>query len=183
LRLSIKNPSSQRAVLRELAGLAYRSIPAPQIQEAAKLLTSRDVCDDRDDRCELEQIYNAVKYGDDRVPWLAKGIRYVADPRSVDFFTAPKRLAEMCERGACGGDCDDQAAMVAALAGALGFKVGLRAWGPGSNPHGELTHVYAVVGFPKRDPVEVLGLDTTVEEAYVGWEPDSGHVVTAWVED
>lgn len=186
MQLAIKTPRNQKSVLRELAALAYRSIPSPQIQLAAKQLTAD--CTARDDSCELEAIFNAVKHGDARVAPLAKGLRYVADPRRVDFFTAPKRLMELCEQGGCGGDCDDHAALIAALAGAVGFKVGLRAWGPSKRQDGELTHVYAVAMLPKRQPAdisawEVVGLDTTVPESFVGWQPPPGHVITAWVED
>lgn len=181
MRLQYKQPRTQKAVLRELAQLAYRNVAAPKIQLAAKQLTTD--CPARDDACELQAIYKAIKYGDPRVEGLAKGLRYVSDPRRVDLFIAPNRLMEMCEAGGCGGDCDDHAALIATLCAAIGFKVGLRAWGPSSAQNGELTHVYAVVQVPKRNPTEVLGMDTTVEQADVGWEPDHGHVITAWVED
>lgn len=181
MRLQYKQPRTQKAALRELAALAYRNVAAPKIQLAAKQLTTD--CPARDDACELRAIYDAIKYGDPRVEGLAKGLRYVSDPRRVDLFIAPGRLMEMCEAGGCGGDCDDHAALMAALCAAIGFKVGLRAWGPSPQQGGELKHVYAVAGFPKGNPTEVVGLDTTVDNAEVGWEPTYGHVITAWVED
>lgn len=182
MRVTYKQPRNQKAVLNELAKLAYRAIPTPVIQKAAKQITAD--CDSRDDRCELDAIFNAVKHGDSRIRGLEKGLRYVADPRRVDLFTRPdKLLSEFCEENACSGDCDDHSALIASLAGAIGFKVGLRAWGPGTSPRGELTHVYAVAGFPKRNPKEAIGMDTTVDESELGWEPPNGHVITAWIED
>lgn len=76
-------------------------------------------------------------------------------------------------------NCDDHGALIVALAGSLGFKVGLRVWGP---TPAEFVHVFAVACVPKRDPREVIGLDTTVDESSVGWMPPSGSVMTAWLE-
>ena len=78
-------------------------------------------------------------------------------------------------------NCDDASMMVAALAGAVGFTVGLRAWGDLDTD--DFQHVYAVAMLPKLDPREVVGLDTTVEEAEVGWEPPEARVLTAWIEE
>ncbi len=178
-RTTFRSHGSQQGVLVELAKLTERSITHPTIRQAALAIT-RD-CEARDETCELEAIFNAVKFGTDKVPALARGLRYVADPRSPDFFTAPHRMLELCASGACGGDCDDHAALVAALAGCLGFAVGLRAWGPGQK--GDFTHVYCVVAVTKRSPEKVLGMDTTVPDSAVGWEPPGGHVLTAWLEE
>lgn len=75
-------------------------------------------------------------------------------------------------------NCDDHTALICALAGTIGFKVGLRAWGE----YGEdFSHVYAVAMLSKRNPTRVVGMDTTVEESTVGWEPPQGRVMTAWL--
>lgn len=179
--LTLRNPGSQEAVLRELAALARRSVTDPGIKGAAHTLIQD--CGARDDQCELEAIFNAVKNGDPRVPALRNGVRYVSDPRVADYFAAPKRLLQQCEAGGCGGDCDDAAAMVAALCGSVGFKVGLRAWG--EKRAAEFSHVYAVAAYPKHGGrnVRAVGLDTTVPESHVGWEPPNGRVLTAWVMD
>lgn len=135
-------------------------------------------CDSRDDACELEAIFRAVKFGDKRVPLLSKGLKYIADPAWYDYFTAPSRILSECEKGACGGDCDDHASLICALGGAIGFRMGLRAWGPANQS--EYVHVYAVAAFPKRPPhTQFLGMDTTVAESHVGWEPPKGIVLTA----
>ena len=160
-------------------GLVLKSTQFPEVRRAALKIVSS--CRDRDDMCELKAIYNAVKTGTDAVPGLEKGVRYVSDPdgdddSGNDYFTAPDRLLEMCQDGACGGDCDDQSILVASLAMQLGFQVGLRIWKPDNGRHFE--HIYCVIGLPKLAPDHAVAMDTTVSEAYVGWEPRDGYVKT-----
>lgn len=177
--------------MRKLAELTRRATVDPYLRNTA-LKIIRD-CASRDDSCELQAIYNAVKYGDDQIPALARGgIKYVADPRYADYFSSPVDTLKNAERGAAAGDCDDHTALICALAGACGWKVGLRAWGPKGS--GGFSHVYPVVAYPKRPkPVQVngvsmgafervYGMDTTVETAEVGWEPPKGEVLTAWLD-
>lgn len=177
MRLSVFEATSQRFSLEKLGELAQRSTVHPLVRETAMRIVAE--CPARDDMCELQAIYDAVKHGTPAVKALRNGVRYVADPRWADYFTAPYRLLKQCASGVCSGDCDDAASLIAALAGAIGFKVGLRVWG---ETHDEYVHVYAVVGVPKRAPTQVLGMDTTVESADVGWEPPKGAVLTAWFE-
>ena len=155
--------------------MTKRHMHDPLVRTTALRITGD--CAGRDDRCELEAIYRAVKHGHPDVAGMERGFRYVADPREVDFFTAPSRSLAMCGMGACGGDCDDHSALIAALAGTLGFQVGLRAYATKGDK--DFSHVYAVVGFPKRNPQKWLGMDTTVKSAHVGWEPPPGRVKTA----
>jgi len=177
LRLSVFNVANQRVVLEQLRELTLRSTVHPLVTTAARQITA--LCESRDDECELEAVYEAVKSGTDRVPELRRGLRYVADPHWADHFTAPYRLLMQCQKGACAGDCDDHSMLVAALLGSIGFRTGLRAWGP---KKGEYIHVYAVAKTPKKRSSEVVGLDTTVPEAYVGWEPPHGYTLTAWLD-
>lgn len=194
MRLSLIQTKTQKGALEQLAMLVQKSMIHPLVRETAFALTGRGICADRDDMCEVEAIFNAVKYGTETdekgrnvqglglasgKTGLENGVRYVADPRWTDHFTAPHRLLEQCQRGRCQGDCDDQAALVAALLGAIGFQVGLRVWGKSADNY---VHVYPVVALPKRSPSNVYGLDTTVEESYVGWEPEGGVTMTAWME-
>lgn len=171
--------ATQRESLVELAKLAAKGALDPDVRRAALQITGNLPA--RDDMGELEAIYDAVKNGHPAIS--PTGVRYVADPLEADFFTAPRRLLEECQKGACAGDCDDQAALVAALCGAVGFKFGLRAYGrykSGPSEKPEYEHVFCVVGFPKRSPSKEIALDTTVPQATVGWHPPAGHVLTAW---
>lgn len=150
----------------------------PRVRKAAfQVITD---CKSRDDLCELRAIYNAVKNGDERVAGLEKGLKYVADPLGSDYFIAPHRMLEWCEDGACAEDCDSHAMLITAMAGAVGFHVGLRAWG--NLKRKGFQHVYGVVHFPKREPYQKeIALDTTVPEAEVGWQPPRGRIDTKWI--
>jgi hypothetical protein len=59
--------------------------------------------------------------------------------------------------------------------------VGARAWGKKQNDY---QHVYSVVALPKNGPAPEnyfgTGLDTTVPQSDVGWEPRGGYILTAW---
>lgn len=172
----------QRAALRKIAEMIARGTTDPTVRSVAHAITSE--CEARDDLCELEAIFEAVRDGTDKVAALRHGMRYVADPRTADFFTGAREMLRRCEAGACAGDCDDSTILVASLCGALGFKVGARAWGAAGSE--EFTHVYPVAAVPKKGPwpknYAGHGLDTTVSYSRVGWEPKRGHVLTFWVE-
>lgn len=170
-----------------LADMTARSILEWRVRQAAIALTANcrprrgEAPDASTSLCEVQSIYEAVKNGDRRVKGLEHGVRYVADPIIRDYFVAPHRLLESCEEGACGEDCDSQAALVAALLGALGFEVGLTAWG--RKGAGAYQHVFAVVVLPKKGQGQrhVVALDTTVPSAEVGWRPPAGRTLTAWI--
>lgn len=184
MRVRFAEVPSQEAALRALAEQAQASVEDPLVRRTALEIIAS--CESRDDDCELAAIYDAVKRGHPGVEALRNGFKYVADPRSTDYFVSPRRNLEWCMNGACGGDCDDHAQLIAALAGSVGFKVGLRAWGPEekgpfSDRENGYSHVYAVVGVPKKRPREALGMDTTVDRADVGWEPPGGRRLTAWL--
>lgn len=171
-------PDTQEGSLRVLADLTNNaSVNALVRATALKIVRN---CAGRDDVCELEAIYNAVKNGDPDVEPLKDGFKYVADPRYADYFVSPVDTLKMCLKGACGSDCDDHVTLVCSLMASLGYKVGLRAWGPKNS--GGFVHVYAVCAFPKRPPwSRVIAMDTTVPEFEAGDEPPRGDVLTAWL--
>jgi len=170
---------TQKEALAELAELAQKATAHPLVRNTALKIVRG--CASRDDECELEAIFNAVKHGDPAVKPLRKGLKYVADPRWTDYFESPVDLLTMCLKDACGSDCDGHTALLVSLAGSLGWRMGLRAWGPKDGD--ELIHVYAVAAFPKRPPFQrSIGLDTTVPEFKLGSEPPKGNVLTAWLE-
>lgn len=176
LHVSVYEVASQKKALEELAKLIEKSTVDPLVRNTALAITHE--IDSRDDEGEIQAVFTAVKTGTDRVKGLAKGLKYMSDPRWADFFTSPARLLRQMaiDPANAAEDCDGHAALICALLGSLGFVTGLRAWG---RQKGEFTHVYAVVALPKIGPKEFIGLDTTVEESEVGWEPPKGHVLTA----
>lgn len=176
--------NDQRLALRRILELIEKGSIDPDVRRVALQIT-RDV-DNKDDKGELEAIFDAVKHGTDAVPFLKNGLRYVADPRTADFYTGAKRLLHECTKGACAGDCDDHTILVGSLCAALGFKVGARAWGPNAN-RDVYSHVYCIVALPKRGPWKPSytghGMDTTVEDSYVGWEPPKRRAISMWLEE
>lgn len=181
--ISAKN---QEASLRELAALTQRASVNPLVRTTAIKIVRSQKCGEnvrpigRDDACELQAIFDAVKNGNPQVAPLRNGFAYIADPRYADYFASPVDNLRACLKGACGGDCDDSAGLIAALCASVGFKVGLRAWGRDS---GGFSHVYPVVAYPKRPPFKnVVGLDATVPESLAGWEPPKANVLTAWLD-
>lgn len=182
---------NQRDSLEELARITSRDALSTLVMITAKQIKVASGCRDRDGLCELRAVFDAVKHGDSRVPALKTRLMYQNDPQTMDYFVAPKRMLDLCQQGACAEDCDSHAALVASLCVALGFRAGLRAYGP--DPKGPLTHVYAVALLPKfsnADDVtgrpsesrdEVIGLDTTVSQSRVGWQPPPGRAMTAWI--
>lgn len=191
MRVSVLEVADQKAALRKLAALVEKSTVDPLVRNAALAITSD--CDQRDDECEVRAVFDAVKHGDDRVQGLEHGLKYMSDPRWADFFSSPSRTLKQLSAGYNGEDCDGHSALIAALLGSLGFVTGLRAWG---RSKGDYTHVYAVVALPKIPPaadevggyrgfgrsqaqIELVGLDTTVDESEVGWEPEGGFTLTA----
>ncbi len=165
-----------------LAELVQRATIDPLVVNTARLIIAQTgnvggERSQRDDLEELQAIYTAVKTGDPRVQPLKNGFKYIADPRFADYFSSPVDSLTNCMKGACGGDCDDHASLLASLAGAVGFRCALRAWGP-KNSDG-YSHVYAMAGFPKRTPKKWVPMDTTVASGRLGWEPPRGNVLNA----
>jgi len=177
-------PASLRRMTKMIADGLTNPKTAPLIIRTARKIVSD--CDARDDRCEVEAIFDAVKEGTDKIPGLSKGLRYVSDPRTYDYFSSAAQTLKACQQGSCAGDCDDASILVSSLLLALGFKVGVRAWGPKPGVK-EYTHVYPVVAIPKNAPSYPAGygghgVDVTTPESYVGWEPRKGEVLTYWID-
>lgn len=176
--------TAQAKALNKIAELIAKGASEPAIVRAARAITRS--CDARDDQCELEAIYEAVKHGTDAVPGLERGLRYVADPRTMDYYVGAVASLRECAAGACAGDCDEHTILVGSLCAAIGFKVGARAWGPDPKKKA-FEHVYCVVAGPRKrgpwGPNGVIGMDTSTPEAGVNWQPPKGAVLTMWIED
>lgn len=181
--------ADQRAALTTLRDLAQRDVTNELIRTTAvRIITA---CQSRDDECELNAIFHAVKEGRPDIPGLENGLKYVADPNWADLYTAPHKLLELLISGVNGGDCDDHAALICALGASVGFTMGLLAYGPpGTEGY---THVLAVAKYPKREQSQLVGLDTTVPASHVGWLPpyiapaknsqgQSANVLLAWLQ-
>ena len=179
---------SQTAALKIMAKMFWEDSTNPLVKNAATAIVTD--CAARDDVCELEAIFNAVKYGTPRVAGLKHGLKYMSDPRSRDYYVSPARLLQLGADGqTIAGDCDDHAMLCAALAASLGFRAGVRAWRqPGAK---DFSHVYAVAILPKDgtddEDSEPYGLDTSADvgDSKPGWDPpgDDDQVIMAMPEE
>lgn len=188
MKTRFEDLATQEAGLTKLRDLISSGSVDPQIITAARAIAVAN-CPDRDDECQVQAIFEAVKHGTKAVPWLRRGLRYISDPRPFDTFATCAAIIEMCQKGAYAADCDEHTVLVGSLVAAIGFQVGARAWGPSKSQDGEYTHVYCVVALPRSPPggkwpksYSGHGMDTT-EAHEVGWEPPGGHVMTAWLSD
>ena len=174
--------STQEQALVTLAKLTAADTFDPIVRNAAIKIVRK--CKARNDVCELKALFDAVKNGDPQIPGLENGVKYVSDNFWVDGFVSPAQMLRQCAEGSCGEDCDSQGALMAALAGSLGFRVGIRAWG--HNADG-FEHIYAVAIVPKDEPdlskCFEFGLDTSADvgDSHAGWQPQEGNVATAWI--
>lgn len=174
---TLLDAKSQEGALKVLAELAQRATINPLIRNTTlKVIRNAGA---RDDEAELEAIFRAVKKGDQEVAPLVNGVKYVRDPTYADYFESPVDILNNCLRGACGSDCDGQTGLVVAMAGSIGFTMGLRAYGEEA---GSYSHVYPVAAYPKTPPFKkVVGMDTTVPRSTLGWEPPEAFILTAWL--
>lgn len=149
----------------------FESVKDPLVIWVARAITEK--CG-RDEECELHAIYNAVKHGPIPMPQEngdvveAPGLRFMGDPRFSDTYPTAGKILRWLSQGAGGEDCDGHTILIASLLNALGWLTGAVI----ASKDGEaFVHVFPVVAVPKDEPAEWMPLDTTVEEADVGWWP------------
>jgi hypothetical protein len=112
------------------------------------------VCKSRDERCEIEKIWD----------FLVLNVRYVYDPADIDTFPTLKETLLMG-----GEDCDGLTIAFAALLKSIGFTVVGRVISVKENPD-QPVHIYPMVGLSKDEPRRWIPLDTTVEGSTPGWQ-------------
>lgn len=166
------------------ARLTAKASIHPKIRETALIITH--ACKKNDGDGQMQAIYDAVKEGHPDVRGLEKGVKYVRDPVLTDFFTSPVKLLKQCEADdrTCSEDCDGHGMLIAALCASIGLRSGLRAFKPDGKK--SFTHVYAVASPDINagdDKPKLHGMDTTIDRAYVGWEPSPGKTMTVLLED
>jgi transglutaminase-like putative cysteine protease len=101
---------------------------------------------------EIDSVFNWVK---DHIEFRGESGEYLQSPEATIRLGA--------------GDCDDQSTLVATLLRSLGYQVDFRTVAMRGSEE-EYSHVYAVV--QDKGTGQWIPVDTTVERAYPGWEPD-----------
>lgn len=117
----------------------------PQMRQIGLAVT--EVCNARDDMCELAAIYDFVK----------KNVRYTGDITYKDTFQSSFRTLQYA-----GGDCDDFSSLIAVLVMENGFQCKFRIT---SNYGTSWDHIYVIVGVPKLEPQKWVPLDATLPGA------------------
>lgn len=150
----------------------FESVKDPLVLWVARHITAR--CG-ADEGAELEAVYSAVKYGPIPLPdgdngevIETPGLRFVNDPRYTDTYPTAGKILRWHSQGAVGEDCDGHVILVNSLLNDLGWQTGAVI---ASKDGQQFVHVFPVVGFPKDEPAEWVPMDTTVEQAHVGWWP------------
>lgn len=91
--------------------------------------------------------------------WFTTHVRFVRDVEGIETLQTPARTLELLT-----GDCDDQAAALAAMLTTIGFPT--RFVAVGFEP-GQYSHVFSEARIGAR----WVPLETTVDAAYIGWYP------------
>ena len=161
-----------------IRNLIFESIRDPLVLWVARSIVSQ--CPSRDEGCEIEAIYNAVKHGPLPIPISdeskkkvvkvvqAKGLRFTEDTQLIDNYPSAGLTLEWMAQGANAEDCDGHSILVNSLLMALGYQIGLVIVSKDGKYY---VHIFPVVGVPRLYPSEWIPMDTTVPQANVGWWP------------
>jgi len=116
---------------------------------AADWASAQTLCEQRDDMCELTQLWN---FG-------VLNVRYLQDAAGEDTYQTLRATLE-----AGGGDCDDFCILFGSLAGAIGYRSIARV----ISVHGDTwDHIYPVI---KTRRGGWVALDATEKGKRAGWE-------------
>lgn len=99
---------------------------------------------------------------------MRRNVRYTSDIRGIDTYQTPRHTIRLRT-----ADCDDYSVLTCATAATLGlpcrFKV-IR-----TKDANDWNHIYAQIGYPRRQPSRWISFDASVE-APLGWEAPSRYV-------
>jgi transglutaminase-like putative cysteine protease len=154
--------------IEHLRRLAYAGKKDPAVYEFARRAVNAKCGDswcvpEKDNLAEARALFNAVR----------KNVRYTSDIAGIDSYQKPGHTLVLRT-----GDCDDYSTLACAAAASLGmpcrFKVIRTKGAPMWN------HIYAQIGFPRRNPRKWVSFDASVSMPF-GWEPPVSMVADARV--
>jgi hypothetical protein len=105
--------------------------------------------------------------------WCKKMIRYVRDPYQVELVES---VWEIFQRRAT--DCDGFSILICAIGGSIGYPYKFVTVKANPDSPGEWSHVYPML----ETKYGWVGLDATIPESTVGWEPDKIFAKKDWDE-
>lgn len=150
------------ATIRVMHDFARKGKVDLTIQKIADQVVRKSGCKGREYPCKAQALYDFVK----------SYVRFERDPFGVEMVQEP--MVTLKRRA---GDCDDHATLVSALFGSLGFPYAIKTIKADLGRPNEFSHVYAIVYVPGRG---WMGADTSVDPAYLGWEPPGRHPYKIW---
>jgi len=107
---------------------------------------------EKDNLAEIKALFDAIR----------KNVRYTSDIRGIDTYQSPAHTLRLKT-----ADCDDYSTLVCAAAETLGipcrFKV-IR-----TLQANDFDHIYAQVGYPRKNPTRWISMDASVDMP-CGWE-------------
>lgn len=133
------------------------------IQKIADVVISKSGAAPRDYKNKAQAIYTFIK----------SYIRFERDPFGVEMLQEP--IVTLKRRA---GDCDDHTILVCAMMGAVGFPYAIKTIKADTRRPDEFSHVYAVISIPGMG---WTGADTSVDPAYLGWEPPGKYPSKLWL--
>lgn len=146
--------------IKAMGQLAVQGSMHPEVVELARSITRHLA--PKDYRGEAAALYR----------WVKQHVRYVQDPRTIEWIQHPHYT--LLVSGA--GDCDDHATALLALGMALGHGGAFRTVKADPIRQDEYSHVYGMIGVRESDGAWWIPVDTTVAEAFPGWEPEAARV-------
>jgi hypothetical protein len=132
------------------------------VQKIVDSIIAKTGCKNRDYQCKAQALYDFVK----------SYIRFERDPFGVEMVQEP--LVTLKRKA---GDCDDHATLIAAMFGAIGYPYSFKTIKADRRRPSEFSHIYTIINIPGKGWV---GADTSVDPAYLGWEPPGHHPSKVW---
>lgn len=151
------------ATIDKMKGLIRAYSKNPIVISFARSIVSD--CEQKDDACELDTIYNFVQ----------SNSRYVKDPAGTEMIQSPLIFINDVKNGKTwNGDCDDYSVLLLSLYRSIGYPTALRA--ASYYPNKILGHVYGMV----LSRGKWIAVDGIKEGGYVGWEAPNATRVQTW---
>ena len=132
------------------------------IQRIVDTIIRKSGCKGREYLCKAQAIYRFIK----------DYVRFERDPFGVEMVQEP--IVTLRRKA---GDCDDHATLSSAMFGAVGFPYAIKTIKADKIRPDEFSHVYTIVNVPGKG---WMGADTSVDPAYLGWEPPGRYESKIW---